>query len=67
MQARAHLGLSWLMGRRAGLCERVDRRFVGPAGLTPDVDVLSSPIAYLAGNFCIDAAYEVYVTIRHSV
>lgn len=55
------------MGRRAGLCERVDRRFVGPAGLTPDVDVLSSPIAYLAGNFCIDAAYEVYVTIRHSV
>lgn len=35
MQARAHPGLSWLM----------DRRIVGPAGLTPDVDVLSGPIA----------------------
>jgi membrane-bound metal-dependent hydrolase YbcI (DUF457 family) len=65
VQGPAHLAIGWLIGERAGLAARRDRRLVGLAGLVPDVDVLVYPLAYLWYGADIDRAYAVYALVHH--
>jgi membrane-bound metal-dependent hydrolase YbcI (DUF457 family) len=65
MQGPAHVGLSWLLGETARLEQRQDRRIVGLAGIAPDIDVLTYPLAYIAFGGDLDSAFTVYAAVHH--
>ncbi len=65
MQGPAHLAIGWLIGERAGLAARRDRRLVGLAGLAPDADIVVYPLAWLWYGADLDLAFAVYAEVHH--
>lgn len=65
MQAPAHIAISWLIGERAGLTERRDRRIVGLSGIFPDLDVVIYPLGYVFYGGDLDRAFDLYASLHH--